>query len=146
MTTLREIAWGSREYAQEVDLRYRLLREPLGLWFRATELEAEEHEQHFGVFEGRRLVACVVARDLGGGVAHLRQMAVDADRQGRGLGARLLSFAEERLAARGFREAVLHARETAVGFYAKAGYRVEGEPFEEVTLPHRRMRKSLTPR
>lgn len=144
MIMIKPIAWGSREYAQEVELRYRLLREPLGLWFRATELEAEESERHFGAFEGRRIVACLVARDLGEGRAHLRQMAVASDRQGRGIGASLLRYVEERLAEDGFREVILHARETAVGFYAKAGYSPEGEPFEEVTLPHRLMRKALT--
>jgi len=143
---LREIRWGSREYAAEVELRYRLLRQPLGLWFSPRELEAEESERHFGAFEGRRLVACVVARPLGPGVVQLRQMAVEEDRRGRGVGRLLLDFAEAELAGSGFTEAVLHARETAVGFYEKAGYAVEGEPFEEVTLPHRLMRKRLTPR
>lgn len=143
---LREIRWGSREYVAEVDLRYRLLREPLGLWFSPKELEAEERERHFCAFEGRRLVACVVARPLRPGVVQLRQMAVEEDRRGRGVGRRLLDFAEAELADSGFTEAVLHARETAVGFYQKAGYAVEGDPFEEVTLPHRLMRKRLTPR
>ncbi|MFN3684387.1 MAG: GNAT family N-acetyltransferase [Fimbriimonadaceae bacterium] len=143
---LAEIRWGSREYAAEVDLRYRLLRQPLGLWFSPRELEAEEGERHFGAFEGRRLVACVVARPLGREAVQLRQMAVEEDRRGRGFGTRLLEFAEAELAGSGFAQAVLHARETAVAFYQKAGYSVEGDPFEEVTIPHRLMRKPLTRR
>ncbi|MEJ5170009.1 MAG: GNAT family N-acetyltransferase [Fimbriimonadales bacterium] len=142
---LREIRWGSREYAAEVDLRYRVLREPLGLWFSPKELEAEEEERHFGAFESRRLIACLVSRPLGTGIVQLRQMAVEEARQRQGVGSRLLEFAERELAASGVYEAVLHARTSAVPFYERAGYRVEGEPFEEVTLPHVRMRKRLTP-
>jgi len=39
---------------------------------------------------------------------------------------------------------LLHARETAVSFYTELGYEVFGEPFVEVTVPHRKMRKTLT--
>ena len=38
---------------------------------------------------------------------------------------------------------VLNARLGAEGFYAAYGYLVEGEPFEENTLPHVRMTKRL---
>ena len=37
----------------------------------------------------------------------------------------------------------LHAREAAVPFYERLGYLSEGEPFDEVGLPHRAMRKRL---
>ena len=40
-------------------------------------------------------------------------------------------------------EIALHARESAVPFYLALGYGLVGEPFEEVGIPHRKMR--LTP-
>ena len=43
----------------------------------------------------------------------------------------------------GGRLLTLHARETAVAFYLRLGYRVVGEPFVEVTIPHRTMEKLL---
>ena len=45
-----------------------------------------------------------------------------------------------RLRASGAR---LSARATAIGFYQRLGYVAEGEPFLEVTLPHRLMRRRL---
>ncbi|MEO8175011.1 MAG: GNAT family N-acetyltransferase [Sediminibacterium sp.] len=37
----------------------------------------------------------------------------------------------------------MHARESAVGFYEKHGYKVVGDEFVEVTIPHFIMEKEL---
>jgi predicted GNAT family N-acyltransferase len=37
----------------------------------------------------------------------------------------------------------MHARKSAVGFYEKLGYEIEGDEFEEVTIPHYEMQKTL---
>jgi predicted GNAT family N-acyltransferase len=38
---------------------------------------------------------------------------------------------------------MMHARDSAIGFYEKFGYKVTGAPFTEVNLPHRLMEKQL---
>ena len=70
-------------------------------------------------------------------------MAIDPAFAGRGLGTLLLRRAESELRRLGATEARLSARATAIGFYARSGYVPEGEPFIEVTLPHRLMRHRL---
>ena len=70
-------------------------------------------------------------------------MAVEPDRQGTGLGTRLVEALEEELVRRGFREVTLHARDTAVGFYARLGYAPVGPPYVEVGIPHQNMRRPL---
>jgi predicted GNAT family N-acyltransferase len=37
----------------------------------------------------------------------------------------------------------MHARKNAIGFYEKMGYKVKGEEFEEITIPHYVMEKQL---
>jgi predicted GNAT family N-acyltransferase len=37
----------------------------------------------------------------------------------------------------------MHARNNALGFYEKVGYKVKGEPFIEVTIQHFVMEKEL---
>jgi predicted GNAT family N-acyltransferase len=37
----------------------------------------------------------------------------------------------------------MHARKSAVGFYEKLGYKIVGDEFEEVTIPHFEMQKTL---
>jgi predicted GNAT family N-acyltransferase len=37
----------------------------------------------------------------------------------------------------------MHARKNALGFYEKMGYKLFGEEFEEITIPHYVMEKEL---
>ena len=136
-----EIDYESSSYGEALGLRHRLLRKPLGLEWSAEELRAERRDRHFGLVEDGTVVACVTVRALGDGRVKLRQMAVETARQGAGLARTLLAGLEEVLVAEGVRGWELHAREEAVGFYEKLGFAVEGEPFREVGLRHRRMVK-----
>ena len=144
MGAFRLIAFGSPEYEQECLLRNEVLRKPIGLSLWDEELSGEEREMHFGLFshEGA-LDACAVAVALGEGRIKLRQIAVAKEKQGKGLGRRLLQEIEEFVRERGFEEIVLHSRVTVVAFYQGLGYENEGEEFEEVGLAHQKMKKTL---
>jgi GNAT superfamily N-acetyltransferase len=56
------------------------------------------------------------------GAVRLRSMAVDDDWRRRGLGSVLLAAAEARLVAEGAQLLWANARDSALGFYAKAGF------------------------
>ena len=68
-------------------------------------------------------------------------MAVDPSRQRQGVGERLVRRLEAEVALRDIRTVTLHARDTAVRFYARLGYALRGEPFTEVGILHRDMIK-----
>lgn len=140
---LRELRHGSPEYEAGVVLRVRVLREPFGIVRRPEERDEEATQVHLGAFEGERLVGTLLLHDQGEGAVRMRQVAVDFDRQRSGVGKALVARSEELAHERGFSLMVLHARETAVPFYEALGYELFGEPFVEVTLPHRKMRKRL---
>ena len=70
-------------------------------------------------------------------------MAVFSGLQGKGIGKVLLQFAENIARDRGYKKIIMHARKTAVGFYEKLGYKITSPEFEEVTIPHYVMEKSL---
>lgn len=139
----RDVVHGSMEYALTVALRERILRAPLGLAFTAAELAAEAGQWHLALWQEERLLACLVLVPLPDGEVKMRQVAVEPARQGRGLGRRLVEEAERLAKARGCTLMTLHARATAIAFYLRLGYELVGEPFVEVTLPHRAMRKGL---
>lgn len=141
----RRVEHGTPEYEQTVALRYEILRRPLGLTFDAKQLAAECDELHLALFDGVEVVACLVLTPLADGDVKMRQVAVREGLQGTGLGRVLVEFSESVARDRGFRRMVLNARETAVPFYLRLGYAIEGEPFEEVTIPHRHMLKRLEP-
>lgn len=140
---LREIAYGSAEYDASFALRLRVLRQPLGLTPGPEERAEEARLIHLGAFEGARLVGCLMLHDHGSGAVRMRQVAIDFDRQGAGVGKQLVQFSEDVARRRGFQKMVLHARESAVPFYDRLGYTRHGEPFIEVTIPHLAMEKEL---
>ncbi len=140
----REIVHGSNEYDAACALRHAVLREPLGLDLYQEDLEREASQWHFGLFtEAGHLLGCVVALPMPGRTVRVRQMAVVPDFQRRGLGTRIMQHLEQELVRRGIRKAILHARASAAGFYERLGYRVSGEPFEEIGLVHYLMTKNL---
>lgn len=142
----REAAHGSADYDRTVRLRDEILRAPLGLSFSPEQLAAEVADIHLYLTEpgSQEVLACLVlTRESEPGVVRMRQVAVRADQQGKGLGRELVKFSETVARARDFKTMTLHARETVVPFYEKLGYAVSGEGFVEVSLPHLPMAKEL---
>lgn len=141
---IRPVAHGSAVFERVVTLREAVLRKPLGLAYRAEDLAAERDQFHLGAFIDEEPVASVILQWLPDNLAKMRQMAVAPALQRTGLGARLVRALEAEAQRRGVWCIVLHARESALGFYLRLGYEVQGEPFTEVGLPHRRMEKTFS--
>ena len=140
---LRIIEHGSTDYGQMIGLREEILRKPLGLAFSPEELAAERDDIPIAAFEEERLVACCLLTTKDKTTIKLRQMAVHQDVQGKGLGRALILFAEAVARDHGYRKLSMHARKTAAGFYEKMGYAICSPEFEEVTIPHYVMEKTL---
>jgi ribosomal protein S18 acetylase RimI-like enzyme len=140
---IRTVAHGSEIFRRVVMLREDVLRKPLGLAYRAEDLAAEHDQFHLAAFAGETPVASVILQWLPDRLAKMRQMAVDPAHQRSGLGGKLVMELEGEARRRDIHRIVLHARESALGFYLRLGYAVRDEPFTEVGLPHRRMEKVL---
>jgi GNAT superfamily N-acetyltransferase len=138
------IDFGTPEYDEAVGLRYAVLRQPLGLEFTEEQLAAEHGHFHLVAYAAdHQLIGYLNLTPLQDGTVQMRQVAVRPDWQGRGVGKALVAASEDLARAHGFQVMILHARQTAVPFYLNLLYSIEGEPFEEVTIPHRLMRKQL---
>ena len=70
------------------------------------------------------------------GIAQIGRMAVDRAVRGSQLGQRVLQTLMNSARERGDHEVMLHAQRSAEGFYARAGYAVRGDPFDEVGIAH----------
>ncbi len=66
----------------------------------------------------------------------LRGMAVEPALQGRGLGAKLLDAVVERCRSEGAEVIWADGRDSALGFYRRRGWVVEGEGYDKVGIPH----------
>ena len=138
------IEFGTPEYDEAIRLRYEVLRRPLGLDFTAEALAAEYSDFHLGSYDEQAILrGILVLTPDSETVVKMRQVAVDTTYQRQSIGKQLVAFSEVFAKSKGFTQIVLHARETAVPFYEKLNYTVFGEPFEEVTIPHRAMQKII---
>jgi len=71
------------------------------------------------------------------------RVAVLPQYRGTGAGIAVMQRLVELAAERGFTEVYLNAQTYARGFYERLGFRAEGPEFDEVGIPHQRMRRSV---
>jgi N-acetylglutamate synthase-like GNAT family acetyltransferase len=140
---LKQIDHGSKEYQQMISLRMEILRKPLGLNFTEEELAKEKEDILIGAFDEEKILACCLLTKVDNATIKLRQMAVHNNVQGKGIGASMMSFAETVARDKGFKKLMMHARNTAIGFYEKFDFKVRGSEFIEVNVPHHVMEKRL---
>ena len=140
---LKQIDHGSKEYQQMVTLRFEIMRKPLGLSFSPEELAKEKNDILIGAFDEDEMTGCCILTDISSGSVKLRQMAVLKNMQGKGIGETIIQFAENIARDKGYKTLTMHARDTAIGFYEKYGYKVEGGGFLEINIPHHIMKKNL---
>jgi GNAT superfamily N-acetyltransferase len=140
---LRIIDYDSNEYRQMIKLRDDILRRPLGLGFTEEELIRERDNMLIGAFEEEDLLGCCMIVEENPTTARLRQMAVLNNLQGKGVGRALMQFAENLARDHGYKTLSMHARKNAIGFYEKMGYKIKGDEFTEITIPHYLMEKQL---
>lgn len=141
---IREIPFGSAQYEAMRRFREKLLRLPIGLTLSEADLKGEDGQIHIAaVLEDGSIAGTALLKPLSSRIVKLRQMAVSPSLQGKGLGRKLVRFAETRARELRFEVLELNARVHAKPFYEKLGYRAEGGQFVEVTLPTVRMTKRI---
>jgi N-acetylglutamate synthase-like GNAT family acetyltransferase len=140
---LKQIDHGTKEYLQMVSLRDTVLRRPLGLTFSHDELLNEKNEILIVCMDDDTMLGCCMLVKMDNETVRLRQMAVAPNLHGKGIGATIINFAENLARDKGFKKMTMHARDTAIGFYEKFGYKIIGHQFIEVNTAHHVMEKLL---
>jgi GNAT superfamily N-acetyltransferase len=139
-----QIAFGTPAFDEAVQLRYEVLRRPLGLTYTVEQLAAEYDQLHLAAYsDAAVLIGYLNLTPKDAQIVKMRQVAVAPTWQRKGVGNALVKASEELAQQLGFARMVLHARETAVPFYNALGYNSVGAQFEEVGIPHFRMEKAL---
>ena len=116
------------EFEQYFDLRYRILRQPMG-----QPKGSEMNENLIYEYGSHHLIAFdTAAKKIVGGVmgyiekgcARIRYLCVEEEYRKRGIGRQLMDRIEHKLVKFGASKCILYARETVVDFYSKRGYTI----------------------
>lgn len=145
MRKMIDIDFGSSRYNELVELRYKILLEPLGLKFLDSFRAKEANYLHIGCIEqlDDKLVGGLILAPLDNEKIRLMQVAVDTVYRGEGVGRELVKYAEKRAKEAGYSHIVMHAMLSVVGFYEKLGYHAEGDIFDEQGITFLKMVKDL---
>lgn len=110
------------EWNAYYDLRYRILREPLGKPRGSERNEGDAKGIHLALFENGMLRAITRLDQAEPSVSQVRFVAVDDSARGKGYGRLIMEAAESKSKELGNHKMILHARDYALDFYHKIGY------------------------
>ena len=145
MKKMIDIDFGSARYDELVELRYKVLLEPLGLKFLDSYRQKEIGYLHIGCVESLddKLVGGLMMVPLNDKEIRMMQVAVDGKYQREGIGHQMIAYAEKRAKEAGYSRLIMHAMLSVVHFYEKLGFRAEGDIFEENGITFAKMIKDL---
>lgn len=145
MRKMIDTDFGSSRYNELVELRYKILLEPLGLKFLDSFRAKEANYLHIGCIEqlDDKLVGGLILAPIDNEKIRLMQVAVDTVYRGEGVGRELVKYAEKRAKEAGYSQIIMHAMLSVVGFYEKLGYHAEGDIFDEQGITFIKMVKDL---
>ena len=145
MRKMIDIDFGSSRYDELVELRYKILLEPLGLKFLDSFRPEEANYLHIGCIENLddKLIGGLILAPVDNETIRMMQVAVDTIYQGEGVGRQLVQYAEKRAKETGYSKIVMHAMLSVVSFYEKIGYQAEGDVFDEQGITFLKMVKPL---
>ena len=118
MRKMIDVDFGSSRYDELVELRYKVLLEPLGLKFLDMYREKEMNYLHIGCVESLddNLVGGLMLVPVNDEEIRLMQVAVDSKYQREGVGREMVKYAEKRAREAGYSRIVMHAMLSVVHF------------------------------
>ena len=145
MKKMIDIDFGSSRYEELVELRYKVLLEPLGLKFLDKYRENEASYLHIGCLDSlnEKLVGGLMLIPINDEEIRMMQVAVAAQYQHKGIGKEMVRYAEKRAKEAGYTRLIMHAMLSVVPFYERLGYHQEGDIFEESGITFAKMTKDL---
>lgn len=144
---LKFVEYGSPEYHQAAQLRYRLFYQEHGIPFEAIFEPQEEQDLHLVITANPENHVLAYGR-LGQNSSdefHIYQMVVEPEYQKKGLGTLILQALSEVAIHQGAGLLVLNARVTKAQFYQRSGFEPIGEVFASSStgVPHIKMQKKI---
>jgi len=133
-----------KQFEEYYELRWRVLRKPWNQPRGSEKDELEDRAIHIMACDGNKIVGVARLHFNSKEEAQIRYMAVDESYRRRGIGSMMLRRLEEIAREKGASHIVLNARENAVGFYEKNGYKIVKKSYVLFgEIQHYKMMKNL---
>jgi len=110
------------EWVAYYDLRFKILRAPLGKERGSERNDGDLSGKHFALYDDGILKAIARLDQTEKGVSQVRFVAVDENSQGKGYGRLIMEATEEDSKKDGNSKMILHARDYSVDFYLRLDY------------------------
>lgn len=112
-----------KEWEDYYDLRYRILREPLGKPRGSERNALDETGVHLALYDENSTLQAIARLDVAEpGIAQVRFVATEENARGKGYGRKIMEAVEQASIDRGDHKLILHARDYAVDFYLRLDY------------------------
>ena len=106
--------------------------------FDGIKLPSDENGLHFGLFKDDVLIS-VISLFIENNTAQFRKFATETAEQGKGYGAKLLTYLMEECIKKDIKTLWCNARTSASGFYEKFGFEIVSEPWVKEGIEYVKM-------
>ena len=132
------------DFEKYFELRWRILRKPWGEPRGSEQDEQEHNSYHIMAVKDNKVVGVARLQFPEQATAQLRYMAVDEAYQGKGIGRAIIEHIEQCAKNNSAEELFFNARDNALGFYEKLGYRFIAKTYLLFdSIQHYKMSKKL---
>lgn len=133
----------SPEYLDALKVRHEVFVVEQGVAVEEEVDDLENQTEHLIIYEDSKPIAAARLLDLGAHTFKAQRVCVLKEDRGKGYGAEIMTQMEQRAHKLGGHKITLGAQNTAIPFYEKLGYEVEGDEFLDAGIPHHTMTKKL---
>ena len=132
------------EFEKYYYLRWKILRAPWNQPKGSEKDDLDKQSIHIIAVENDEVIGVGRAHFNSSSEAQFRYMAVDEQWQGKGIGKLILNELEKRVVEKRAEKIILHARDNAVKFYKRNGYKIV-KPSHTLfgVIPHYLMEKTI---
>ena len=106
--------------------------------------DKETVAEHILLIDDGRAIGTARVRLVDGDALKCERVAVRPSARGSGWGEQLMEICESIAHEHGITECMVHAQQRVAEFYRRQGYVVDGDAFEEASIPHVKMRLELS--
>jgi len=144
MDTVLKQPESPEEFKSYFNLRYRILRAPWGEPEGSEVDEMEDQCFHIMATNNGHVMGVGRMQFNTEDEAQIRYMAVEKEYEGNGIGRMIVNILEQQAREKNVGTVILDAREPAVGFYQKLGYKIEKKSYVLFNeIQHFRMTKKI---